>query len=525
MPSPYNLLISAVGHPLLVLAGWAVLVALAWRWTGGSPGVAVARRVIVAASLAALASCAAIVTAYLIYPAYFDRVEPAVTSVSWIFFARGFPLYPAPDDPHRYAHVYGPMLFFIQGLMMRVLGPGIVVSKVAGVAASVASLVVVFAAIRRHARGIVAVGLTAVAAAAFLCFQNVAFWNRPDPFIVLLTAVAATLAPSRRFRDLVVIGCAATICVNLKITAALYFTPFLPLVFARHAIPPLLAASAVSLGALVLPFAHPQVSVVNYLYWLRYCTGGAIVPDTLVSNLEWGGLVLLPVAAAYASYRGPLPAGERLTLSALVASVVAVALLAAIPGAGSYHLLPFVPVSLIVAVRPWPATPAPAMPRLAMIACTAGALTVVSIAAVQQYRFLDALDWGRARTLRTELEAIRAELKGRTAALSYSGDQPLAAMFRPLFVFDRDPYLVDGPALMDHQMGGIEIPPSTADLLASCVADTLVFANDVPPLRTRNIYPSTGFRNVFAGPFAEAFAAHYHRESTRGHFDLWRCKR
>jgi hypothetical protein len=207
-------------------------------------------------------------------------------------------------------------------------------------------------------------------------------------------------------------------------------------------------------------------------------------------------------------------------VAALVASTIGVAVLAAIPGAGPYHLLPFAPMAILVAVRIAPAaiTPARLLPALA-----AAALVLAGIAGFQQYRVLASLDWPQAALLRASADDVRAAFPGARVALLYGGDKPVSSMVRPIFVFDRDPYVVDGPAVMDHQMNAIEVPPSPAALVDGCAIEVALIPAGTEPLSTRNVYPNTGHRRAFAGPLADAFARRFHRIETRGGYDVYRC--
>ncbi len=297
--------------------------------------------------------------------------------------------------------------------------------------------------------------------------------------------------------------------------------PLVPVLLARYSLPVLATGAAVSAATLAAPFFLPRVDVTSYWYWLRYCTGGTLVARSLLSNLEYSVALLLPaLATAALGWRG-LAAEARWTLAALVAATVGVAVLAAIPGAGPYHLLPFAPMAILFAVRSAPDTITTL--RLAPLLAAAG-LVLAGIAAFQQYRVLASLEWDQAAALRASADDVRGAFPGARVALLYGGDKAVSSMVRPLFVFDRDPYIVDGPAVMDHQMGGIEVPPGTAALLDRCAIDVALIPTQTRPLSTRNLYPSTGHREAFAGAFADTFARRFRLVETRGRFDVYRCQ-
>ncbi|MET0214067.1 MAG: hypothetical protein ABW292_13735, partial [Vicinamibacterales bacterium] len=181
----------ALSHPFLLLVGCALLIELVSRVlprsSAGGPAPQYARRL----SAVPILLYIAILGFYLLTPAYEDHVEPSVTAVSWAI-VQGQPAYPDPDGPAMYGLPYGPMLFLANGLTMRVLGPGIASSKVAGCAAALASLLLVAIALRRapvpdRRAALVLMPLL------YLTFGAASFWVRAEP-LLLLCAAAGVLS-------------------------------------------------------------------------------------------------------------------------------------------------------------------------------------------------------------------------------------------------------------------------------------------------------------------------------------------
>src|SRR3954452_8092454 len=111
----------AAKHPAVVLAVmWPLLALLARAWQSRTPSRW--RWAVIALSAPVLVSFAAIVTWYASRAAYFDPAEPTIGAVAFVF-GEGKPLYPALAEPERYAHVYGPVLFFVQRAAFAVAGP------------------------------------------------------------------------------------------------------------------------------------------------------------------------------------------------------------------------------------------------------------------------------------------------------------------------------------------------------------------------------------------------------------------
>jgi hypothetical protein len=529
--SLYNFLISTAEHPFLLFLAWSCGVTVIWMAVRRRPMVGSFSPTLLALLAAVtLAGFGAVLVSYAVYPAYFDRVEPSVTSISWLFAARDYPLYHAPEDPRRYAHVYGPILFFVHGAFLRATGPSIEASKIPGMLGAIACLGMLFVALHRSLRdGTGALTLVAVVAVLFLAFQNIAFWNRPDPFILVLVTAAAMLARWQRTAGLLGVAACAALATNLKISAPMYFVPLLPGLVAVHGLRALVWGFLAFVIVLAAPFAHSAADAEHYLFWLFHGTGGGELDVRgFALNLEWAVLLVTPLALARGARQAPLSRVDLLEALLLLVALLVTATIAAIPGAGPYHLLPYAPIVFLaasrVARRPPMAHASRRVDVAVAVLAAAATLSVLTVAAIQQYRFLAALDWQAARALAKTLEEIRTEFTGRRVALGYSGDRPLPAMFRPMFVFDADPFLFDAPAIAEHQVNGVEIPAATAHALQACAIEVLLFRSDAPPFTTRNIYPASGFRGLFAGDFHDAFQSAFTRDGTRGLFDVWRCR-
>src|SRR5258708_23102476 len=90
------------------------------------------------------------IAVYLIYPSYFDSVQALVASVS-LAFVHGRAMYPYWETEGAYSMVYGPLLYMLHGYFLD-LNPTIFMSKLPGVAALIAALILIWLAAKRISR-------------------------------------------------------------------------------------------------------------------------------------------------------------------------------------------------------------------------------------------------------------------------------------------------------------------------------------------------------------------------------------
>jgi hypothetical protein len=478
-----------------------------------------------ASGLTALAAYAGIAVWYGLDPRYFDPAEPTIPIVGWLF-TLGQPIYHDVGAPTRYAHVYGPLAFILPGLMLQALGPGILASKALGVAAGLASLAATHASLAVAASRRRAIVLTGATALLYLVFRNYTFWTRPDPLLVLASATGVLIVArtSGAFAGLG-LGLVAGVLAGAKFTGPLYVLPLFALLAARDGRGAALAALAAGGAATLLPFALPNVSLPDYLTWIELSAGNGLRFAALRQNLDWAAFLLLPLAAVWIrpGAWSRLDRPSRLAAVALGTAMIAVAIAASKPGAGPYHLLPFAPV-IAYGVASGLARRADAgEPRLAAPAALAWVATATLAAVVQQASFFATLAGGSARQ---EIRDIETFLDRHPGAVAQMADSPYdrPTFIRPLLTFRSAVYLIDPPAVQEHQLSGVPLPAATIDAIRACRADAWLAPAGTEPFAGRNRYPAMALAPLFPDAFREAFHAAYARAERAGHYDVWRCR-
>jgi hypothetical protein len=488
----------------------------------------VASRLLAGAALLGLVSYFAILIFYVTDPHYFDNAEPTITAVGWLFHV-GQPVYHEVQAAERYAHVYGPMAFILHGFVMGVLGPSIAVSKLVGAGAAAASLVLLFVALQPQTGLYRALVLTGLSALTLLMFRNYSFWTRPEPLQLFL--VSASLLVAVRGRGIVsavLAGLCGGLLLNLKITGPLYGLPVLALLHVRAGWRHTVLASTTAAIVAVWPFmAFSNVSLASYLTWVGYSGRTGLLLSTLKQNIEWAAFFCLPLLVAYAATpleRRALGKEGRVVGLAFGVAICCVVIVAAKPGAGPYHLMPFLPVVFYLLAcqlrtAGQPATTDPVVPLAAVVF---GLVSIV-VAGAQQTQFVTTMVERRAIGEIRDIQSFVSIHPG-VVEMGY-GSSEAWSLQRPVLVFRNGSYLLDQPAIREHQVAGIEIPRSTLDALRACRVNYWLIPKGEAPFEGRNAYDVVLRQPLFSDEFRRVFRETHRLTATTTYYDAWECQR
>ena len=504
-------------RPLLLFAATLTLFALLDRRAAPPRNLSTATMVAAAATGIYLA----VVIWYATEHAYADAAEPTMAVVAALFQA-GQPVYHAVDAAERYSHIYGPLAFVLPGWWMMLTGSTIIASKSLGAAAALSSVAVVFALTHRRDAPRTAVIATGLFCGLCLAFQQVSFWNRPDS-LELLVAGAALLAAVRARHGLaaaVLVGGLTGILADLKMTGPLYALPaYAVLVSRRQAVfLPLAAVVAVIVAA--LPFvAFPNVSFANYLTWVRASAGNGLLLSTLKQNLEWSLFLLLPLVPGLLPIA---PRSNRWVTVAICAGVAFVAIAASKPGAGPYHLMPFIPAILFAAALAVDSTTV--NDRSVRLGIKSFAVTCAIVAGLQVINLLSVTTRTPASRLAADVEAFLDSQPATRVEMGYSTEDESFAYVRPVIVFRQRRHLFDAPAIQEYQLSGLSLPDASVRAIERCDVDAWLFAKGGRPFSLRNRYPRTAHVPLFPDVVREIFDRAYVRSASTEYFDVWTCR-
>jgi hypothetical protein len=476
---------------------------------------------------------------------YYDFAEPSVACIAWLF-ARGQPIYHAFDAAERYAHMYGPLAFMIPGWFLAAVGPGLAASKAVGTLAGILGLAAVHRLLRSATTPRHAIALTGLFALLCLMFRNASFWIRPDSFSLLFATISLLAATSRR-RWLAAIGLGVStgVLVNLKLTGPLYALPAFALLASRVGIAPIVFAALTAMVTAIVPFAaFPNVSLANYLVWVKTSAGNGLLWPVLRHNIEWALFLLLPIAWTRPGRR------HLLVNAALLAGVAGVAIAASKPGAGPYHLMPFIPAVLYLVARHSGTIDGEVREHEAMraysrwraYAAAAFVLATLIVAGVQQLYFIGVMQSadGESADAAREVTRFADANPGRSIAMGYANTGERSTFVRPVLVFRSGRYLIDAPAVQEFEMSGLDLPAETIEALRRCDVEIWLIPKGAAPFDGPNKYPAMAYAPLFSDAFKHAFVETYEHvrdesDAGRGNadrgrangmrdFDVWRCR-
>ena len=293
---------------------------------------------------------------YLIYPNYLDHGEASVAAISWLGF-HGAPIYPNWRSGDIYGLPYGPLLFVANGATL-LLFPTIFGSKLAGWSAIIIASFLIYVILRVRAtdRNMpFLLWMNAIVLFSFFHGPSYAFWNRPEPFLILLstlTIVAAQTLPGSAAA--IAIGILSGLAADFKLPQALCAVPAALAVGGAAnswknrrslAMLFLLGATIVSLPFL-LNF-NGQAAINGYISILLMVSGRGLSLNILKDNVLFALLLMAPIFLV-CRIRSPiyLEAFDSWLVLGLAVSLTMVTIITAVPGAGPYHLMPFIPISI-----------------------------------------------------------------------------------------------------------------------------------------------------------------------------------
>jgi hypothetical protein len=517
------------GRPLLLVAAVLALLLTIKRRDLGRPPESTSNDAVVgivaAIGIVGLLAYPAIALWYARDPHFFDNAEPTIPSVAWIFHV-GLPVYPAIDAAERYAHIYGPVAFIVQGTALAWFGPSIWVSKCVGAAGGLAALAFVAGALRRHASWSRTAVLTGVCALALLTFRHTSFWNRPDSLQLLGVSASLYCAGLRQWQWAALLaGAASGGLWNLKFTGPLYSVPVLALLYCRFGRLAVAVSLATAATVAAIPFVlFSNVSFGHYLDWVRLSGQTGLLLSTLRQNIEWAAFLTFPLLLArfFPPSRPSEQAPSLLPEAALLVGMCGVVVAAAKPGAGPYHLMPFIPITTcLVAQRlaDWPMTMSDRVARRAVVAFVAVALV---IAIAQQTQLIATML--ERRTTHDVSDIVRfmdghqgvVEMGyGRTETLSHA---------RPILVFRNNSYLIDQPAVREQQLQGLALPAATIEAVAHCRVNYWLIPKGEAPFSGVNGYAAVLLRPLYPDVLRQRFAATHVRREVTDYFDVWECR-
>ena len=485
-----------------------------------------------------------VVVLYLLAEPFFDHVEPAVISISWLVWL-GEPLYHGFDSPSVHMQIYGPFLFLIQGVYFGLLNflfgvqnIGVTLMKLIGTGPALLGMVCMYAACRSGMRRLDALLLTALVATECLIFGPISFYTRADPLLFLL--VSSALLIFVKIENLTVkailIGIIGGMAANVKIFAPIYFLPIALLMWCRHGVKGIL--TPVVPGALVLaaPFISAQFDIAIYLQHI-ISPKHRIELGIFFENLRNGAFLMVPFVAALIRLRYQLGDARReilLYCSALIVTGVVVARTGAIPGGGPWHYLPLLPLIAFGLILVRQAVNGRidggaeqlvffGKSRLARALAGGFAILLLLQVGINQYFVVKLIATRFTTGVVADIREILQKMEGGNVHMGYGATRKgyHLTYYRPLLVFGGHGYFLDSVAVMDLKRNGIPIPPAVRERVASCEFRHWLIPRDEEPFAMRSVFPPRD--PLFDRQFRDLFRATFRKSGSTRFYDIWSC--
>lgn len=490
--------------------------------------VVLAARVI---GVAILALYAAKVIYYSTQIGYFDHLQASVAAIGARVVLHAGPTYPDWRSGDVYTLLYGPLLYWVNGLAM--LG-GIGATKLAGVSALLIGILLTCGAVRRMAGETTPRLLVLVLAVAQLApMQLLAYWNKAEPYLYLTGALsirAMLSLSSRPLAAMTVIGAVAGMAAGIKISGFIYAVPAALGVLAgasgaSQGIRLVLAGGSAGLATLALPALLDWSIVENYPSHLSMIAANHDFERQALELTVKYALFLLFAPLFVLVLRRPVLARSDLGFAAGIAlSLVAAAIGGSKVGAGPHHLIPLAPSLLLLTARLASAEtkrPAaiPSRNAFALVVLACSVWHVGSAAALLPELVSS---WRSDRRLllekQSEFMAFLSAYPEAEVGVSKLDTYP-DTFFRPLQVARNGRYHLDAGAWMDLQRAGADEAPLLDSIEKCTVRDWLIPQG--PPFAIENWYSG---RPLFSAEFRRAFASRYRAVAHGRHYSVWRCE-
>jgi hypothetical protein len=289
---------------------------------------------------------------YFAYPNYLQHTQSTITNVAWLAI-NGQPAYSDWKDGQFYGLMYGPLLYFVNGVFL-LLGPSIAVSKVPGILALLCTCYVIWLTLKwKGIANRTAFFLLSTFIVLIAPYGIFGYWNRSEPFLILIASLSfiAALKP-RPVIAAAMVGALAGIATGFKIHGIFYLIPAALAGLGRiERTRDRLIAGGVGISASImvalLPFLWSNVfSLVTYWKYLSVAMDHGFLIFLFEQNFCFGLVLLLPALVIWRFSRAALHRAEAWFLIGLILPILATEFIGSTAGAGPHHLLPFLPLSL-----------------------------------------------------------------------------------------------------------------------------------------------------------------------------------
>lgn len=488
-----------------------------------------------------------LVIIYTFSSEYIDHAEPNIAAVSWLF-QTGKSIYPPLDSAERYINNYGPILYVINGFVLQLFTPSIISSKIAGAVAALSSLSLIFFTVKKIAGNQKAIVISGYISLMLLMLNKSSglvassFWVRPDPLLIFCTSLGMfAVVNTSLFSASLLCALSLGIACNLKIFALLYFVPIYVIFYRR-------AGLLYTLGSLfgagivaITPFFYfQQLSLENYIVWLRAVSKQGISIDEFTNNLKWIIYTNLPllILLTYLFKENSHKFKEfidknRIYILSLLFSLVGVATIGGKSGALENNMLPLLPMltclfaeayifltkAIIWQKTNWNKS---YFSVIWLSMCLATLIYLPIIVIPNEATLMTRLLTFPGNYAVKDIENIVKSYPDATIGMGYGKNYEMS-FFRPVLVFRGNPYLLDAASMMEMKKSGINpVSVNTLDNLRSCQTKLWLLPKNYQPFDLISYYAKD--TQLLNDEFKTIFHENYELKNQTKYYALWLCK-
>jgi hypothetical protein len=458
---------------------------------------------------------------YLLYPNYFDHALPQVASISWLWM-RGQELYPDLMTGDIYFPIYGPLTYLLNGMVL-LLAPSIFVSKLSGVLSLGVALAATLILLQRTTgSSLTSLLLSASIIIVFDTFGETAYWNRPEPFLILVS-VLALLIISSRLSPLVGgigIGVLAGLAAGLKLLGFIYLVPAGAAALAKvetvrgRFVLAIIGSLCAAATALLL-YLEKGVSIVGHLRFLKVAFNQPWFLSLFIENLVFLFILAVPVVMIWIWQKPVLNPPDRWLFVALGFSAATVAVIGAKHGAGSYYLLPLVPLVLYgIAITAAAFKTETATLTFGLFFLAYGPNLLLHVRGFSYlYRIAAPSERGKITELKTYVVSYP------DAQVGVSDIQHFSSYFYRVFaVWNARPLLIDFSGWMDLAYGGVD-EKYVLRFIKGCAVHTWILPLGTP-FWLFNFYTGSP---MLSEDFRQTFLTNYRQIKVGEAYQVWQC--
>jgi hypothetical protein len=448
-------------------------------------------------------------------------MEASIASLGAIFSQSGN-LYPDLSCVSFHGNLYGPALAEVQSVFQLLPGDIIFTSKLAGCSVF---FIAIFTWYRLFRHNYYRSQLIFV-----LSFGPILFWNRSEPFLLLISGIAATvqLKCVKYNARIFLLGLCAGLACCFKVHGALYVIAAAVLVryeskghgyFNFSSIPLILLGFTIPLAA---AFSFQNVSFGGFIFYLNLAKRHGLSLPIFFNNFSFLFLASTPLIFIALINNLWKDHSYRAQLLSLIVIEMLGAIIASKPGAGSHHLIPFIAInglfidSLVARNKALKETPHEFyVINSILIFYAAICVTVTEIRFVSKFL----RNWKTYTDAKNEVMEILNRADKDTICMGCS-DIALYnfVLLRPILE-KAGHSQVDYSAFMDLNYSGVTDSEFTRALKSGTFKIMLVPRGSSEPFSMVNLYTN---KPLFSNETRTAFLYNYHLEKSYIHYSVYR---